>query len=153
MITRYYGPDFMVTTGPTWEAKHRNDTHAMMQAIKLARARRAMMIYIANSDNIPGTSYTTPIETMDAFYDSIKAGPWVGLSWWVFDNNHEGCRTLDYLDKTLKRYTPEQKKGVPYSPEELDRWRERFIASRMRMFNDVVYNQFGHLNGPAPKTD
>ncbi len=176
VITRYYGPDFRVTTGPTWEAKHRNDTHAMIQAIDLANAKRAMMVYIANSDYIPGTSYTTPIETMDAFYDSIKAGPWVGLAWWVFDNNHEGCRTLDYIDKTLRRWTPQPKKdktsdkekdaaqeqqekerkkkereGVLYPEEVQERLHKQFIESRMRIFNDVVYNQFGHLNGPAPK--
>ncbi len=151
VITRYYGPDFRVTFGDKWDPKNRNDTHAMLQAIDLAGADRAMMIYIGNTDNLPNY-YTTPIETMDAFYDSIKAGPWVGLYWWHYDpmdSNYNGA--IDYLDKTLTRYKPGSKKRVPYTEVELEQYRQRFIASRMRMFNDVVYGQFGYLNGPKPK--
>lgn len=152
VITRYYGPDFRVTLGDAWDPRHKNDTHAMLQGIDLAGADRAMMIFIANSHFIPKRSYTTPIETMDAFYDSLKAGPWVGLSWWIFDHEEEGpgC-TLAYIDKRLKRYTREHPGGLAYTEAQLEDYRRRFIASRMRMFNDVVYNQFGYLNGPAPK--
>jgi hypothetical protein len=151
VITRYYGPDFRVTLEQKFEAKHSNDTHAMLQAIDLSGADRAMMIYIANSQYYPG-NYTTPIETMDAFYDSIKAGPWVGLSWWLFANetNSIGC-TLSYIDKTLKHYTKEHPEGLPYTDKELESYQKRFIESRMRMFNDVVYNQFGYLNGSKPR--
>ncbi len=151
VITRYYGPDFRVTFGDKWDPKNRNDTHAMLQAIDLAGADRAMMIYIGNTDNLPNY-YTTPIETMDAFYDSIKAGPWVGLTWYHFDPSHpEFNGAIDYLDKTLTRYKPGSKKRVPYTEAELEQYRQRFIASRMRMFNDVVYGQFGYLNGPTPR--
>ena len=150
VITRYYGPDFRVTLDNKFEAKHSNDTHAMLQAIDLAGADRAMMIFIANSEYMRG-SYTTPIETMDAFYDSIKAGPWVGLSWWNFDHSDATIGgTLSYLDKTLKHYTPEHPEGLPYTNKQLESYRKRFIESRTRMFNDVVYNQFGCLNGRGP---
>ncbi|NLE56870.1 MAG: hypothetical protein GX616_00805, partial [Planctomycetes bacterium] len=98
-----------------------------------------------------GSSYTTPIETMDAFYDSLKAGSWVGVSWWTFGGYKECTATLDYVDGTLKRYTPANPDGIEYSKDELASYRRRFIASRMRMFNDVVYNQFRHLNGSVPK--
>lgn len=152
VITKYYGPDFRVTAGDAWDPKHKNDTHAMLQAIDLARADRAMMIFIANSHFIPERCYTTPIETMDAFYDFLKAGPWVGLSWWIFDHEKEGpgC-TLAYIDKQLKHYTHEHPEGLACTDAQLENYRRRFIASRMRMFKDVVYNQFGYLNGPAPK--
>ncbi len=152
VVTRYYGRDFRVRLGEVWKPEHHNDTHAMMQGIDLGGADRAMMIYIANSCAVHERSYTTPIETMDAFYDSIKAGPWVGLSWWIFGGYVEFTATLDYMDKTLKRYTPQHPKGVAYSEAELEKYRRRFLESRMRMFNDVVYNQFGHLNGPKPKS-
>ncbi len=151
VITRYYGANFRVTFGDQWDPKNRNDTHAMIQAIDLAGANRAMMIYIGNTDNLPNY-YTTPIETMDAYYDSIKAGPWVGLSWWHFDPSDPNFNgAIDYIDKTLARYDPKLKKRVPYTEAELEQYRQRFIASRMRMFNDVVYGQFGYLNGPTPK--
>lgn len=153
VITKYHGPDFRVTMGEGWDPKHRNDTHAMLQAIDLAGAKRAMMIYIGNTQYVVGSCYTTPIETMDAFYDSVKAGPWVGLSWWVFDTGGVGGGTLDYLDGKLRHYTPANKKGKPYTTAELENYRKRFIESRMRMFNDVVYNQFGHLNGPRPASE
>jgi hypothetical protein len=148
VITKYYGPGFRVTMGDGWDPKHRNDTHAMLQGIDLAGADRAMMIFIGNSDYVAGHSYTTPIETMDAYYDSIKAGPWVGLSWWCFDHDDNSpTSTLAYLDRKLKHYTPAHPEGLDYSEKELKSYHRRFIASRMRMFNDVVYNQFGYLNG------
>ncbi len=152
VITKYYGPDFRVTRGDPWIAEHRNDTHALMQAIDLAGADRAMMIFIGTSDYLKETSYTTPIEVMDAYYDSLKAGPWVGQSWWIFDDFKEDMGTLAYLDRKLIHYTPDNEKGSPYSSQQLDNYRRRFIESRMRMFNDVVYNQFGYLNGPAPES-
>lgn len=150
VITKYYGPFFRVSRGRGWMPEYQNDTHAMLQAMDLAGADRAMLFFIGLSSTIPGMCYRTPVETMDAYYDSLKAGPWVGLSWWVFDAGPKGGGTLDYLDKKLKHYTPEHPEGVDYSPAELERFREQFIASRMRMFRDVVYNQFGYLNGPAP---
>ncbi len=153
VITRYYGPDFRVTRGDPWIAEHKNDTHALMQAIDLAGADQAMMIFIGTSDYLKERSYTTPIEVMDAYYDSLKAGPWVGLSWWIFDEFKEDIGTLAYLDKKLIHYTPDNEKGSPYSAERLESYRQRFIASRMRMFKDVVYNQFGYLNGPAPESN
>ena len=58
---------------------------------------------------------------------------------------------MDYIDKTLKHFTPEHPEGLDYTEAELEKYRKRFIASRMRMFNDVVYNQFSYLNGTAPK--
>jgi hypothetical protein len=152
VITRYYGPGFRVVMGDRWDPKNKNDTHAMLQALDLAGADRAMMIFIGNTQYIVGSCYTTPIETMDAFYDSVKAGPWVGLSWWVFDTGGVGGGTLDYLDGTLRHYTRGDKNGKPYTTAELESYRRRFIESRMRMFNDVVYSQFGYLNGPAPST-
>ena len=151
VITKYYGPDFRVTLGGNWDPKNQNDTHAMLQGIDLAKADRAMMIFIGNTQYILGSCYTTPIETMDAFYDSIKAGPWVGLSWWVFDDERAGAGcTLAYIDKKLKHYTKDHPEGLPYTDKQLESYRKRFIESRMRMFNDVVYNQFGYLNGPRP---
>ena len=56
--------------------------------------------------------------------------------------------TLGYIDKTLVHYTPDHPEGIPYSPEQLDKLHDDFIASRTNMFCDVVYNQFGHLNIP-----
>jgi hypothetical protein len=150
VVTKYYGPGFRVVTGDRWDPKNKNDTHAMMQGIDLAGADRAMMIFIANSCNVRGTSYTTPIETMDAFYDSLKAGPWVGVSWWIFGGYKESTATLDYPDGTLKRYTPGHPEGIDYGKSELENYRHRFVASRKRMFNDVVYGQFRYLNGPKP---
>jgi hypothetical protein len=31
----------------------------------------------------------------------------------------------------------------------LDYWHDEYVKVKMRMFNDVVYNQFAHLNGKA----
>lgn len=73
------------------------------------------------------------------------------MSWWTFGGYKECTATLDYVDGTLKRYTPANPDGIEYSKDELASYRRRFIASRMRMFNDVVYNQFRHLNGSVPK--
>ena len=137
IITRYYPQGLTVYPCGSWAKECQNDTHALFNGLPAAGANQAMMIYIANSDSIPGSSYTTPIESMDAFYDSVKAGPWVGLAWWVFDNNHDGGRTLDYIDKTLTHLG-----GVPYTQQQLDDFHDRFVASRMRMFNDVTQNQF-----------
>jgi hypothetical protein len=33
----------------------------------------------------------------------------------------------------------------------LDYWHDAFVASRKRMFDDVVYGQFDRLNGRAPE--
>jgi len=61
--------------------------------------------------------------------------------------------TLGYVDKTLVYCTPKNPQGVPYSPEDLKRLRKQFIASRMRMFEDVVYGQFGYLNRPRKQVN
>ncbi len=133
----------------TWTPECWSDTHAVLNAIRFAKAGRAMMIYIGLSSYLPG-AYTTPIETMDAYYDRLKAGPWVGLVWWtsmgVRHPSEYPFGTLGYVDKTLVHYTPDHPKGKPYPRETADRLRDEFVASRMRMFNDVVYGQFGHLN-------
>ncbi len=147
IITKYHGPDFRVELGDAWDVRFKNDTHAMLQGLELGKADRTMMIFIGVS-NYTKDSYTTPIETMDAYYDSIKAGPWVGLCWWYFTGE---TGTLGYLDKTLKHYTPDHPEGLPYSKEKLEDYRHRLIESRMRMFNDVVYGQFGYLNGSGGK--
>jgi hypothetical protein len=34
----------------------------------------------------------------------------------------------------------------------LDYWHDEYVALKMRMFRDVVYNQFRHLNGPPPES-
>ncbi|HEV58211.1 MAG TPA: hypothetical protein ENN87_12080 [Phycisphaerales bacterium] len=138
----------------TWTAACWSDTHGLFNAIRLAKAEKAMMVYIGLSSSLPG-QYTTPVETMDAYFDHCKAGPWVGLVWWTSmgrmhpDENPLG--TLGYVDKTLVHYTPEHPEGRPYTPDQAERLRERFLASRKRMFEDVVYGQFGFLNGPKPK--
>ncbi len=150
VMTKYHGPDFRVKAGKGWKPEHSNDTHAMLQAIDLAGADRAMMLYLGCSQNPKRKYYTTPIETMDAYYDSLKAGPWIGLGWWIFDAGDREQSTLDYIDKKLKHYTADHPEGLDYTEEQLESYRTRFIASRMRMFNDVVYNQFGYLNGPKP---
>ncbi len=160
VITKYYGPGFRAERGDGWDPKYKNDTHLLLQGLDYAGADRAQMWFIANSDTIEGRTYTTPIETMDAFYDSLKAGPWTGLCWWNFNGYQEGGRrgagahfpgTLRYIDKELKHYTPEHPEGVDYTEEQLENYRRRFIESRMRMFNDVVYRQFAHLNEKMPK--
>ncbi len=150
VMTQYHGPDFRVKAGKGWRPEHSNDTHAMLQAIDLAGADHAMMLYLGCSQNPKRKYFTTPIETMDAYYDSLKAGPWIGLGWWIFDAGGRESSTLDYLDKTLKHYTADHPEGLDYTEDQLESYRTRFIASRMRMFNDVVYNQFGYLNGPQP---
>ncbi len=162
--TRYYPQGLSVRVArnahdpATWTPEHWNDTHALLSAIELAGAKDAMMWYIGVSGQLAGggsdpPTYTTPIETMEAYYDELKAGPWVGLSWWVFGNFNQTCRGgLEYYDRTLLHYTPEHPTGRPYSRELLDYWHAEYVAMKMRMFNDVVHNQFKHLNGPAPQS-
>jgi hypothetical protein len=139
----------------TWTASCWSDTHAVLNGIRYARADKGMMLYIGLSSSLPNEMYTTPVETMDAYYDYCKAGPWVGLIWWTAAGREHPKQyplgTLGYIDKTLIHYTPDHPKGIPYSQEDLNRLHDQFIASRMRMFRDVVYNQFGFLNGPMPK--
>ena len=134
----------------TWTPECWSDTHALMNAIRFAKADKAMMIYIGLSSSLPG-QYTTPIETMDRYYDNCKAGPWVGLIWWTsmgkLHPRENPLGTLGYVDKSLVHYTPDHPKGRKYSEEKCDRWHDDFIASRRRMFRDVVYRQFGFLNG------
>jgi hypothetical protein len=138
----------------TWIPECWNDTHAMLEAIELAGAREAMMWYIALSSNLDDSlgnaTYTTPIETMDLYYENLKAGPWVALCWWVWEGWHDAQGTQQYVERTLKHRTREHPEGIPYSREMLDYWHDEFIKSRMRMFNDVVHNQFRYLNGPRP---
>jgi len=133
----------------TWTPECWSDTHALTNAVRLAEADKAMMIYIALSSSLPG-HYTTPVETMDAYYDNCKAGPWVGLIWWTavgkLHPKEVPLGTLGYIDKTLIHYTPEQPKGKPYTPKQLENLRNKFISSRKRMFDDVVYGQFGFIN-------
>ncbi len=133
----------------TWTPECWSDTHALLNAIRFAGAKKAMMVYIGLSSSLEG-HYTTPVDTMDRYYDNCKAGPWVGLIWWTSlgkRHPHEDpLGTLGYVDKTLIHYTPEHPDGQPYPDRTLERLREQFIVSRMRMFEDVVYNQFGFLN-------
>jgi len=160
--TKYYpeGVDVHVCDNSedpkTWTPECWNDTHALMNGLKLAGAKNAMMWYIAVSSQLvdvgESTTYTTPIETMESYYDHIKAGPWVCLSWWYFDpQNPKGQGGLHYYDKKLVHCTPEHPDGAPYSPDMLAYWHRAYVAAKMRMFNDVVYNQFSCLNGTAPK--
>jgi hypothetical protein len=114
-----------------------------------------MMWYIGVCGQLGGTpdcqplTYTTPVETMEAYYDELKAGPWVALAWWVFGSWSSTCHGgLEYYDRALRHYTPEHPEGVPYSDEMLNYWRDEYIRVKMKMFNDVVYNQFAHLNRP-----
>lgn len=140
----------------TWIPECWNDTHALMRAIRLAGAENAMMWYIAVSGQLvdPGgqSSYTTPIETMEAYFDELKRGPWVALSWWNFGNFKECHGGLEYYDRKLRHYTPEHPEGTPYPEEMLDYWRREYIALKDRMFREVVHHQFRHLNGPEPGT-
>jgi len=161
--TQYYpqGLDVGVCTDAhdpnTWLPQCWNDTHAMLGAIELAGAKEAMMWYIGVSGQIEGTvsnrtaTYTTPVETMELYYENLKAGPWVALSWWVFGNYKDMHGGLEYYDRTLKHYTPEHPEGLPYSKEMLDYWHDEYIRVKMKMFQDVVYRQFGHLNNPAAR--
>ncbi|MHC4309255.1 MAG: hypothetical protein ACYSSN_04870 [Planctomycetota bacterium] len=141
----------------TWMPECWNDTHAMLAAIELAGAKEAMMWYIGNSGQIDATNskdiatYTTPVETMELYYENLKAGPWVALSWWVFGNYKDMHGGLEYYDKKLLHHTPQSPKGVPYSDKMLDYWHNEYVAVKMRMFNDVVYNQFANFNGPESK--
>lgn len=140
----------------TWIPECWNDTHALLQNIEMAGAKTAEMWYIAVTGQMVNagkeTTFTTPVETMDSYYDHLKAGPWSALSWWYFDPQSPGGQGgMHYYDKTLVHCTAENRKGTLYSPEMLDYWHTEFVKSRMRMFNDVVYNQFGHLNDPTPK--
>ncbi len=160
--TKYY-PDGVKTGAcgdlkdpKNWTPECYSDTHALMSGIELAGAEEAMMWYIGVCGQLgpagDETTYTTPVETMQAYYDHLKDGPWVSLSWWIFDErvgNTQGG--LAYYDKTLVHYTPENLKGVPYSQEMLDYWHDEYIRVKMGMFNDVVYNQYRHLNGPLPE--
>lgn len=158
--TRYYPAGIETKVGKnahdpaTWTPEYWSDTHALMNALQLAKADRAMMIYIGLSSSLPGT-YTTPIQTMDRYYDNCKAGPWAGLIWWtsVGEKHPEAFPdgSLGYVDGSLRHYTPEHPKGRPYTDEALVQWRRDFLASRKRMFNDVVHGQFGFLNGHAPE--
>jgi hypothetical protein len=140
----------------TWLPECWNDTHALMGALELAGATNAMMWYIGVAGQLGGSkkvaeeaTYTTPIETMEAYFDELKAGPWVALCWWVFASWSDTCHGgLAYYDRTLKHFTPEHPEGIPYAPEMLDYWHREYVALKMRMFTDVVYRQFKHLNGP-----
>jgi hypothetical protein len=157
--TRYYpqGLDVRVCKNShdpkTWVPACWNDTHALQSAIELAGAPNAMMWYIGVSGQLDASTggpatYTTPIETMEAYYDELKAGPWVALSWWVFGNFSQSCHGgLEYYDKTLVHYTPEHPEGEPYSQEMLDYWHREYVALKTRMFHDVVLRQLQHLNG------
>ena len=90
------------------------------------------------------------------YFAAFAFGPWVGLVWWTtggrFHPKVYPDGPLGYIDKTLVHYTPDTPEGKPYSQEMLDKLHDDFLASRMRMFHDVVYNQFGHLNGNSPKS-
>ncbi len=139
----------------TWIPECWNDTHALMSALELAGAQNAMMWYYGLCEQIgpsggETTTYTTPVETMESYYDHLKAGPWTGLIWWYFSGGPGGQGGLDYYDKTLKHFTPQHPEGVPYSPEMLNYWHDAYVNAKKRMFNDVVYNQFKHLNGSKP---
>jgi hypothetical protein len=81
----------------TWTPQCWSDTHALMNALEFAKADNAMMIYIGLSSSILGKTYTTPTETMDAYYDNLKAGPWVGLSWWYFDDFSDMEGAMHYV--------------------------------------------------------
>jgi hypothetical protein len=139
----------------TWTTECWSDTHALLNALQYAEAKKGMLIYIGLSSSLDKGAYTTPVETMDAYYDNCKAGPWVGLIWWTCGGKTHPKEypvgTLGYVDKTLVHYTPEHPKGIPYSREMLEKLHDQFLASRLRMFHDVVYNQFGHLNQRGKK--
>jgi len=145
-FTKYYVDGLKMEANKIPSPESQNETHAMMGAIDLANARNAMMFFIGVSAQIKGVTYTTPIETMDAYYDNLKAGPWVGLSWWHFGDFTDTEGTIHYVDKDPRHYTPAHPEGTAYPQQKLDKLHEEFIASRMRMFEDVVYNQFGRLN-------
>jgi len=141
----------------TWLPECWNDTHAMLAAIELAGAKEAMMWFIGVSGQIDATAskdivtYTTPVETMELYYENLKEGPWVALSWWVFGKFKEMHGGLEYYDRTLIHHTPHSPEGVPYSDKMLDYWHDEYVRVKMRMFNDVVHSQFAHLNGTTPQ--
>jgi len=141
----------------TWLPECWNDTHALMAAIELAGAKEAMMWFIGNSGQIDATiskdifTYTTPVETMELFYENLKQGPWVALAWWTFGRYKDTHGGLEYYDKTLRHHTPEHPEGIPYSDELLNYWHDEYLRVKLKMFNDVVHNQFAHLNGPNPR--
>gem|GEM_PF-514979 len=135
----------------TWIPACWNDTHALMSGIELAGAQGAEMWYIAACGQLgpskgDESTYTTPVETMESYYDHLKAGPWVALAWWVFGSDRTCHGGLEYYDKTLEHYTPQHPEGEPYSPEMLNYWHDAYVGAKKRMFNDVVYGQFRHLN-------
>jgi hypothetical protein len=147
--TRYYPEGLQVRIGKnshdpaTWIPEYWNDTHALMSAIELAGADNATMWYIGVCGQLLGggsdpATYTTPVETMQAYYDELKAGPWVGLSWWVFGSDRTCRGGLDYYDKTLKHCTPEHPEGEDYSPEMLDFFHNEYVAFKKRIFEDIV---------------
>jgi hypothetical protein len=148
VMTKYYPEGLSVSPCGTWQKECYNDTHALLSGLSLAGANNAIMFFIGNSSNIAELSYTTPVETMNAYYNSLKAGPWVGLSWWLFDGYNDMEGTIRYIDKTLVHYTPGHPGGIPYTQEQLDKLHDDFVASRTNMFCDVVYNQFGYINIP-----
>jgi hypothetical protein len=160
--TRYYPEGLRVrvckdsSDRSTWIPECWNDTHALLGALDLAGAGDAMMWYIAVCGQLgpsagAETTYTTPIETMESYYEHIKAGPWVALAWWVFGDFSATCQGgLDYHDKTLMHFTPAHPEGEPYTAEMLEYWRREYVALKRRMFVDVVHRQFRHLNGPGP---
>ncbi|MDH4239614.1 MAG: hypothetical protein OEW48_08635 [Phycisphaerae bacterium] len=159
--TKYYpqGLDVRVCKNSndpaTWLPECWNDTHAMLATIELAGAKEAMMWFIGVSGQIDATgskdivTYTTPVETMELYYENLKEGPWVALSWWVFGNFKDMHGGLEYYDKKLLHYTPQNPEGIPYSDDMLDYWHNEYVNVKMRMFNDVVYSQFAHLNRKA----
>lgn len=128
----------------TWTPECWNDTHALLNAIELAGAEEAMMWYIGVAGQVEGT-YTTPIETMQVYYDNCKDGPWVALCWWMFGTYKDTHGGLEYYDRTLKHYTAENPEGVPYPKEMLDYWHDEYVAFKMRIFDDVVQNHSARL--------
>lgn len=142
----------------TWTPACWNDTHALMSAIELAGATNAEMWYIGACGQVgpskgDASTYTTPVETMQSYYDHLKAGPWVALAWWTFGSDRTCHGGLEYYDKTLMHYTRQHPEGEPYSPEMLQYWHDAYMGVKKRMFHDVVYGQFKHLNGSGPPFD
>lgn len=144
VFTRYYPEGVRMRAREPGDAtggvEKQNETHAMLGAIELAGAERAMMVFIGVSAQLceDVKSYSTPIETMDAYYDNLKAGPWIGLVWWRFNDDWGAEGAIGYVDQTLRHRTPDNPDGEPYPPATRDALRDAFIASRMRMFHDVV---------------
>ncbi len=144
VFTRYYPEGVRMRAREPGDAtggvEKQNETHAMLGAIELAGAENAMMVFIGVSAQLceDVKSYTTPVETMDAYYDNLKAGPWIGLVWWYFNDDWGAEGAIGYVDQTLRHRTPDNSDGEPYAPATRDALRDAFIASRMRMFHDVV---------------